>query len=80
MQNSCENFQTVHNPRARTCKVCAGIYDIDSAAVRSGNRVETSKSPDQCIIAAGSTNVISAKGKHDDLWTHIQDLLPINLG
>ena len=79
MQNSCENFQTVDNARTGTREVCAGIYDIHLAAIRSGNRTKTRKSPEQFVIAARSINVVSAKRKHDNLWTRIQDLLPLDL-
>jgi len=79
MQNSCENFQAVDNARARAREVCAGIYGIQLAATHSGNRTKTGKSPEQFVIAARSLNVVSAKRKHDNLWTRIQDLLPIDL-
>ena len=79
MQNSRENFQTVYNARTRTREVCAGIYDKHLAATRSGNRIKTGKSLEQFVIAARSIDVVSAKRKHDELWTRIQHLLPIDL-
>src|SRR4029453_9198605 len=79
VQNSCENFQTVHNVRARAREVCAGICDIYLAVIRSGNRTKTSKSPEQFIVAARSINIVSAKRKYDDFWTRIQNLLPVDL-
>src|SRR4029453_10569 len=79
VQNSCENFQTVHNARARAREVCASICDIYLAVIRSGNRTKTSKSPEQFVIAAGAINVVSAKCKYDNLWTRIQHLLPLDL-
>src|SRR6266702_1899710 len=79
VQNSCENFQTVDNARAGTRKVCAGIYDIHLAAIGSGNRTKTRKTPEQFVITARSINVVSAKRKYDNLWTRIQHLLPLNL-
>ena len=79
VQNSCENFQTVHNTRTGAREVRAGIYDVDLAAFHSGNRTETRKSPEQFVIAARSINVVSAKRKHDNLWKRIQHLLPLDL-
>ena len=79
VQNSRENFQTVYNTRAGTREVCAGIYDIDLAVSRSGNRIKTSKSPEQFIIAPRSIDIVSAKRKHDNLRTRIQHFLPIDL-
>ena len=79
MQNSCENFQTVDNSRTGAREVCAGIYDIHLAVTHSGNRTKTRKSPEQFVIAARSLDVVSAKRKHDDFGTRIQDLLPIDL-
>ena len=79
VQNSRENFQTVHNARAGTREICAGIYDIHLTFIRSGNRTKTRKPPEQFVIASRSIDVVSAKRKHDNVWTHIQHLLPINL-
>ena len=60
-------------------KYHAGIYDMDFAGLRGGNRIKTRKLPEQFVIAARSINVVSAKRKYDDLWTRIQDLLPLDL-
>ena len=79
VQNSGENFETVDNARTRAREVCARIYNIHLTAFRSGNRTKTRKSPEQFVIAARSMNVVSAKRKYDNLWAHIQHLLPFDL-
>ena len=52
MQDSGEDFETVHDTGAWARKVCAGIYDVNLAGLRSGNRVKTRESPEQFVIAA----------------------------
>ena len=79
MQNSCENFEAVDNARPGTRKVCTGVYDMNLAGLRGGDAIKTGKSPEQFVIAARSINVIPAKRKHDNFWTRIQHLLPIDL-
>src|SRR5262249_3515519 len=79
MQDSRENFQTVHNTRARAREVCAGIYDVYLTASRGRNRTKTRKSAEQLVIAPRPINIVSAKRKYDNLWTRIQYLLPLDL-
>src|SRR5262249_7151849 len=79
MQDSRENFQTVHNTRTRAREVCAGIYEIHLAASRGRNRTKTRKLPEQLVIAPRPFNIVSAKRKDDNLWARIQHLLPLDL-
>ena len=37
MQDTRENFKTVHNPGTRAREVSAGIYEVNFAAARSGH-------------------------------------------
>jgi hypothetical protein len=71
VQNSCENFQTVHNASTGTGEICTGIYDVHLATSRSGKRIETGKSPEQFVIASRSIDIVSAKRHYDNLWTRI---------
>src|SRR5215475_5157317 len=71
VQNSRENFQTVHNARARTREICAGIYDMNLAGLPGGNRIQTRKLPEQFVIAPCACHIVPAKCEYDNFRTCI---------
>ena len=79
MQDSREQFQTIDNARARAREESAGIDQIDFAAARRRNGIETRKASKQLVIAPRKIKTVAAERKHDDLRTSVQHFLPIDL-
>ena len=79
MQNSSEKFQTIDDARARAREESAGIDQIDFAAARRRNGIETRKASKQLVIAPRKIETVAAEGQHDDLRTSVQHFLPIDL-
>src|SRR5437868_14696670 len=79
MQNSREQFETIDDARARSCKVSSGVDEIDFSAARRGNGIETRKPSEQFIIALRKIDIVATECENDDLRTSIEHCLPIDL-
>ena len=79
MQNSSKNFETVDNARPWPREVSTRVDEINFAAARRWQRIESRTFFQQFVIAPRKIDIVAAEREHDYVRARIQHFLPIDL-